>query len=139
LLAPTAKDASVSRALLEGAGIASHTCRDLDELITRIDGGAGAIVLPEEAILGGMGRNLAQSLASQPPWSSLPVIVLTAAGSDSATKVRAILQLGDVTLLKRPLEVVTFVNAVRAALRDRGRQFQVRDHLVDLKAAEEKL
>jgi PAS domain S-box-containing protein len=139
LLAPTAKDASASRALLEGAGIATHTCRDVEGLTTRIAGGAGAIVLPEEAILGGRGKGLAQSLASQPPWSSLPVIVLTAAGPDSAMKVRAILELGDVTLLKRPLEMVTFVNAVRAALRNRERQYQVRDHLAERKAAEEKL
>src|SRR5262245_14025560 len=139
LLAPTAKDASASRALLEGSGIASHTCRDLEELTSHIASGAGAIVLPEEAILGGRGQGLARALASQPPWSSLPVIVLTAAGPDSAVKVRAILELGDVTLLKRPLEVVTFVNAVRAALRDRERQYQVRDHLADREAAEEKL
>jgi PAS domain S-box-containing protein len=139
LLAPTAKDATASQALLEGAGIFSHTCRDLEELITGIAGGAGAIVLPEEAILSGSAEGLARSLASQPPWSSLPVIVLTTAGPDSATKVRAILQLGDVTLLKRPLEVATFVNAVEAALRDRERQYQVRDHLCERKAAEEKL
>src|SRR5262249_33492752 len=97
----------------------------------------GAIVLPEEVIFGGRGKGLARSLASQPRWSSLPVIVLTAAGPDSATKVRAILQLGDVTLLERPLEVATFVNAIRAALRDRERQYQVRDHLAERTAMEE--
>jgi PAS domain S-box-containing protein len=139
LLAPTAKDATASLALLEGAGIAAHICRDVEELITRIAVGAGAVVLPEEAILEGRGKGLARSLAGQRPWSSLPVIVLTTAGPDSATKVRAILQLGDVTLLKRPLEVATFVNAIRAALRDRERQYQIRDHLADLIAAEAKL
>src|SRR5262245_6739546 len=139
LLTPTTKDASASQTLLEGSGLACHACRDLADVCRRLADGAGAIVVPEEAVLHGRGQELARALQEQPPWSSLPVIVLTAAGPDSAVKVRAILELGDVTLLKRPLEVGTFVNAVRAALRDRERQYQVRDHLAERPAMEEAL
>ena len=88
----------------------------MTEVLTRLAEGAGAIVIPEEAVLNGHGRELSRALTSQPPWSNLPVIALTLAGPDSAIKVKSILELGDMTLLKRPLEVVTFVNAVRAAL-----------------------
>src|SRR5262249_60489586 len=87
----------------------------------------------------GRGKELTRALNEQPDWSSVPVIVLTTAGPDSAVKVRAILELGDVTLLKRPLAEVTFVNAVKATLRDRERQYQVRAHLADRKAVEKKL
>ncbi len=139
LLAPTAKDTAASRALLEGGGLACHPCRNLAEVCGQLAGGAGVVVVPEEAVLSGRARELARALQEQPPWSNLPVIVLTAAGPDSAVKVRAILELGDVTLLKRPLEVVTFVNAVRAALRDRELQYLVRDHLAERRAVEEKL
>jgi PAS domain S-box-containing protein len=139
LLAPTAKDASASAALLGTGGVNSHTCRTVAEVCARLVEGAGAIVVPEEAVLNGRGEELSRALNVQPPWSSLPVIILTAAGPDSAVKVRTILELGDVTLLKRPLEVVTFVNAVRAALRDRERQYRVRDHLTERKAVEEVL
>jgi signal transduction histidine kinase len=139
LLAPTAKDASASQALLQSAGLTCHACRNLAEICGQLANGAGAIVLPEEAVLNGRGKELARALNDQPTWSSLPLIVLTAAGADSAVKVRAILELGDVTLLKRPLEGATFVNAVRAALRDRERQYQVRDHLAERKAVEERL
>jgi signal transduction histidine kinase/ActR/RegA family two-component response regulator len=139
LLAPTTKDAAASRALLQGGGLISHTCRNLADACARLAEGAGALVVPEEAVLNGRGKELARELEAQPAWSNLPVIVLTAAGPDSAVKVRAILELGDVTLLKRPLEVVTFVNAARAALRDRERQYQVRDNLAQRQAVEEKL
>ncbi|QEH35768.1 Autoinducer 2 sensor kinase/phosphatase LuxQ [Aquisphaera giovannonii] len=136
LLAPTTKDLSASAALLRAGGIPCHACRDLADACGEIAAGAGALVVPEEAVLGGRGKALARILGEQPAWSSLPTIVLTAAGPDSAAKVRSILELGDVTLLKRPLEVVTFLNAVRAALRDRERQYQVRDHLAEREAVE---
>jgi PAS domain S-box-containing protein len=139
LLAPTARDASASQALMESGGVNCLSCRNLAEVCKQLALGAGALILPEETVLHGRGEGLARTLERQPAWSSLPVIVLTPAGPDSAVKVRAILELGDVTLLKRPLEVVTFVNAIKAALRDRERQYQVRDHLAELKAVEEKL
>ncbi len=139
LLAPTAKDASASRALLESVGIDCRICRGVDELTAALAGGAGTIVLPEEAILAGKGKALAVALGQQPPWSSLPVVVLTAAGPDSALKVRTILELGEVTLLKRPLEMETFLNAVRAALRDRERQYRIRDQVAELERAQEEL
>ena len=139
LLAPTARDAAECKSLLAAAKIDCQTCRDLAELSALVKEGAGAIVIPEEAILRGRGSSLASLLADQPAWSNLPVVVLTTAGPDSAEKVRVILELGDVTFLKRPLEVVTFVNAVRAALRDRARQHRIRDHVAELHQTQEAL
>lgn len=139
LMAPTAKDAVAGRVLLESGGLFGHICATLHDVCAEFPAGAGTIILPEEAILKGGRQTLFDLLAEQPPWSNLPVLVLTAAGPDSATKIRAILEMGDVTLLKRPLEITTFVNAVRAALRDRERQYQVRDHLAEHKAVEKQL
>jgi len=139
LLAPTARDAAAGQALLADARLGCCVCRNLSELCSQIELGAGVIVLPEEMILAGRGKALGEVLGKQPAWSSLPVIVLTAAGPDSAVKVRAILELGDVSLLKRPLEVATFVNAVQAALRDRERQYLVRDQVAELQGAQEAL
>ncbi|MFT3883629.1 MAG: ATP-binding protein [Gemmatales bacterium] len=139
LLAPTAKDASASADLLQKSGLRCHVCRNLVEICGEFQKGAGLIILPEEAILFGRGKELTTCLNTQPSWSNIPVVVLTAAGSDSAIKVRAILELGDVTLLKRPLEVVTLVNAVKAALRDRERQYLMRDYLIERKSMEDAL
>lgn len=139
LLAPTAKDASASAELLERSGLQCHVCRNINDICEELKQGAGLIVLPEEAVLFSRGKVLTTSLHTQPSWSNIPVVVLTSAGPDSAIKVRAILELGDVTLLKRPLEVVTLVNAVKAALRDRERQYLLRDYLIERKSMEDAL
>jgi signal transduction histidine kinase len=139
LLAPTAKDASVSQIILEDNGFNCLVCNGADQMIDLTKEGAGAIVLPEAAILGDRGPDLARALASQPRWSSVPLIVLTTASGDYGAKIEAIMEFGDVTLLKRPLEVQTFVNAVRAALRNRERQYQVKDYVVELQKAHQTL
>lgn len=131
LLAPTVKDAAASRDILGGAGLPCQICRNLDEVCRAILQGAGAAIVTEEALLRDRSRALLQALRPQPQWSDLPVIVLTAAGPDSPHKVRTLLDLGGTTLLKRPLEVAVFLNAVRTALRDRARQYLVRDHLAE--------
>src|SRR4051794_8516481 len=112
LLAPTAKDAAVSCDVLTAAGRDCCACADPAALCAEIGRGAGAAVLAEEALSGGRAARLVAVLKAQPRWSDLPVIVLTAAGPTSPQKVQALLDLGNVTLLKRPLEVAVFLNAV---------------------------
>jgi signal transduction histidine kinase len=130
-LAPTKRDATAGLALMTGAGLLCHACGSLAELCHQVPLGVGAVVLPEEAAVGERAGTLTAAVRDQPPWSNLPVLVLTAAGPTPSHRVRALLDLGDVTLLKRPLEAAEFLNAVRAALRDRRRQYQVRDHLAE--------
>ena len=48
-----------------------------------------------------------------------------------AYRLRLLESLGNVSLLERPIEPVTLVSAVKAALRARRRQYEVRDHLVE--------
>jgi len=139
LLTPTTKDAETSQSLLHERRIPCLVCRTISDLCTHLSDGVGAIVVPEEAILVGGGTPLAEALSRQPTWSNLPVIVLTAAGPDISSKVRSILKIGDVTLLKRPIEVMGFLNAIDAALRDRERQYLVRDQVVELQRAQEAL
>ena len=131
-LAPTHKDAAAGRGLMAAAGLACHPCGSLAELCAEVPRGAGAVVVPEEAVVRDRDGCLAAALGDQPPWSHLPVLVLTAAGPLPGRRVRALLGLGDVILLKRPLEAAEFLNAVQAALRDRGRQYQVRDYVAEL-------
>ncbi|MDY3558005.1 ATP-binding protein [Gemmata sp. JC673] len=128
-LGPTRKDAAAGTKLIVGAGLRCHTCLSLDELCHEARNGAGAVILPEEAAVGAGADKLRSAVRDQPAWSNLPVLVLTAAGPTPTARVKTLLELGDVTLLKRPLEAAEFINAVRAALRDRGRQYQVRDYI----------
>jgi PAS domain S-box-containing protein len=146
ILAPTSKDAELSSAVLRDAGVLAHCYRDLDEIYAQLPAGAGAILLPEEAVDQDRQHLLADWLERQPPWSDLPVLILALPGADSAAVTEAMDLLGNVTVLERPIRVAALVSAVRTALRARQRQYQIRDHLAEhelneraLRAAREQL
>ena len=138
-LAATSKDASTTGELLAPLGIELCTCKTFDALLQQLRTGAGAILLSEEAVSASHNAALQAVLAAQPPWSDLPVLVLTRPGADSAASGHAVRTLGNVTLLERPLRLATLVTAVRSALRARERQYQIREHLAERKRAEESL
>ena len=138
-LVPTSKDASVTRSLLSSTGIPVEICQTFDTLVEELRSGAAAILLPEEAVAPAHNTSLREILAAQPPWSDLPVLVLTRSGADSADLDEAVRTLGNVTLLERPVRVATLLSAVRTALRARERQYQIRGHLEDRARAEESL
>jgi len=140
LVAPTGADARLSQALLAEAGIACVACADVTTLCATLADGAGAVVLTEEALAGHNLHQLTTVLNQQPPWSDLPIIVLTQGGSNSRVANYAFGTLGNVMVLDRPVRVATLVSAVRTALRARERQYQLREPLRErAKAAEERV
>ncbi|HVF58359.1 MAG TPA: HAMP domain-containing sensor histidine kinase, partial [Thermoanaerobaculia bacterium] len=136
MLAPTSRDAALTRAVFDRAGIPCLCCGDLDEICAQAESGAGALLLPEEAIDQDRGSCLIEWLARQPTWSDLPVLVLARPGADSAAVAQVMDLLGNVTVVERPTRVVALVSAVRAALRARQRQLQIRDHLAERREAD---
>src|SRR5437660_6475136 len=136
VLAPTGRDAANTRSVLGKAGVACAVCRDVNELCREIGAGAGAVLLTEEALSLDRASGLAEVLRGQPPWSDLPVVALTRGGPDSPAALRAMDTLGNVILLERPVRVSTLLTAVRTALRARGRQYESRAHLAQLKEAD---
>ena len=139
LLAPTSRDGEATRALLAAAGMACTVCPSLDHLCADALGGAAAVIVPEEVVLSDESDRLAQQLGRQPVWSDLPVIVLSRAGLESPAVERAMASLGNVSLIERPMRVSTLLSVVRAALRARERQYQVRDALEDKRRDQERL
>jgi PAS domain S-box-containing protein len=136
VLVPTSKDATLTASVLGRAGVACVCCADLVQLCQELEAGAGAVLLPEEAVSPDRNRCLDEWLARQPPWSDLPVLVLSRPGADSAAVGQAMDLLGNVTVLERPTRVTALVSAVRAALRARQRQYQIRAHLAERERSE---
>ena len=125
ILAPS-EDAVRTETILTAAEIQVLTCPDLGTLCKEARAGAGALILAEEALTNGSHEALDDLLAQQPPWSDLPLLVLTPHGAD-VTSVPAILaSLGNVALLERPVRVWALVSAARVALRARERQYELR-------------
>jgi two-component sensor histidine kinase len=139
LLDPRGRDAEVVCAMLGRVGIASRTCTGLDELAAAAgDERLGAGIIAEEALRGRDLGPLREALAGQPPWSDLPLLVLTrgpATPRQDPYTAGLAEALGNAVFLERPLRAATLAAAVRAALRGRRRQLQLRDHLAEREAA----
>jgi signal transduction histidine kinase/ActR/RegA family two-component response regulator len=146
ILAPTGRDADGARVLLERESIKCRVCRDLDSLCDVIaaenDSTLGAVLIADEALANADRSRLSALLNAQPPWSDLPFVVLThstAASRRSLPTMRLPQTLGNVMYLERPSNTLTLISVVKAALRARQRQRQVRAHLEERQAAAEAL
>ena len=132
VLTPIGKDAGLIEAAIRSGGTncACESCRDFEVLAQELERGAVAVLISEEALAAADDR-LAAFVAKQPPWSDLPILLLTGRGADSITVARAVQTLGNVTLLERPVRVAALVSAVRSAIRARMRQYETRLHLIE--------
>jgi signal transduction histidine kinase len=140
VLAPTGRDAMVTRQVLSRAGIVVEVCANMADLCARLTEGAGAALLAEEALTAAAMRTLGRALASQPPWSDLPILVSTATGEMTDARARAISALsGNVTILERPVRVFSMLVSVQAMLSARRRQYQMRDLHLELQRQMDRL
>ncbi len=120
LLAPTAKDAAAAHPVFASIAVPCLVCKDLAEVCREIVAGAGAAIVPEEAILNDRGGSLVRALADQPPWSDFPLIVLTSPHGATTRTSPALESVGHLTLLRRPVEIRGLASTIRTVLRDRG-------------------
>jgi len=137
VFAPIGRDAALTESLLTGNALRCKICQTIGELVEALDEGAGALLLTEETLEDRALPDLASALQSQPAWSDIPVL-LFAGGDRSQALLRTLTMLetlGNVTLLDRPIRVAAVLSTIRAALRARRRQYELRDVLVALHGA----
>jgi signal transduction histidine kinase len=127
ILAPRGRDAVVARGILREANLNADICTDLFHLAQEIARGADVAIVTEEATREPNGRPLVEWIASQPPWSDFPFVVLTRHGGGierNPTAAELTKILGNVALLERPFHPTTLVSVVRSSLRSRRRQYE---------------
>jgi signal transduction histidine kinase len=132
--APTGRDAALAVGVLEKWGHQAIPCPDIGAVCEALTAGIAVLLLAEEALTPDTRESLLATLATQPSWSDVPIIILTAEGELSraiADSIEAVAERGNVVLLERPVRVSTLVTAVRSALRARFRQYEIRDHLAE--------
>jgi signal transduction histidine kinase len=127
IFAPTGKDARLIAQVLQRAGVEQCQCTNAAEVIAALRHGAAALLLADEVLGAALVRELIQFLAEQPTWSDLPVLIMSHRGIDTPEMREKYAQLGNVTLLERPLHSVTLVSAATAAIRARTRQYSMRE------------
>jgi signal transduction histidine kinase len=129
IIAPVGQDAAAMATLLDSQGFETQICNGSAEYSRQMIDSAGALLLTEEALESAQGSLLLDLLKAQPPWSELPLIILTSGGESRRTGLLdlAAAAAGTVTLLERPVSKLTLMRSVQVALRSRRRQYQTRD------------
>lgn len=139
LLAPTQRDALVTRDLLGRHGVHCVACPTLQALTDELQVGVGAVIVTDVALAAPGIDRLVAALALQPPWSDVPVLVLGDGVNRSVAATATLAEITNVTLLDRPTSSQSLVSALLAALRARRRQYQMRDQLHALQQAQQQL
>lgn len=142
IFAPRGRDAPVASGLLSEVRINSAICDSLEELVARLGDHASFAVIAEEAIKSADLREMTKWINAQPPWSDLPIIILTqkidpAQFHPETPRLSELL--GNVTLLERPFHPLTFVSVAQAAYKGRRRQYETRARIIELRESEELL
>ncbi|OWQ46576.1 hypothetical protein CDL60_14015 [Roseateles noduli] len=128
LILAAPRDASLTRKLLNDAGVCSEYCANEASLMQCLSLETGSVLVAEEMLTPSLRRHLTASIRAQPPWSDLPVIIVASASAEHLP-LSAVAELGNVAMLHRPMSPDALRSAVSAALRARRRQWQVRDLL----------
>jgi PAS domain S-box-containing protein len=142
VLAPTGRDASLIASLLAEISVVADVCDDAVMLAKQMTEGAGLAIVADEALRSADLRPIANFLTGQEAWSDLPIILLTRRGgvSEQDPELRQFADfLGNVNFLERPFRPATLASMVRAATRNRHRQYEARARHEEIIEREEQL
>src|ERR1051325_5750734 len=129
ILAPVGRDAALLAQTVKPLGIEATIVPDASALLSEVSQGVGVSIVADEAISARHIHKLTSWLSTEPPWSDPPFIILTPLGQTmqySNTRAQEFSTLGNFTLIERPVRPATIQSAVRAALRGRMKQYEVR-------------
>jgi signal transduction histidine kinase len=132
LLTRIGNDARNAADVLEKVSIRTRICATMRELCEQAGEQTGALIIGEETLDESSLANLLDLLTRQPPWSDVPIVLLTATSEIQPKTYKILGFLGtraNVTLLEKPLRAITLISVVKTALRSRSRQYEVRDLL----------
>jgi len=157
VLAPVGRDAQLVQSMLDAAQIRIERVNSPGDLLARLEseltGNAptriGVVVATDDALGIDWSGRLAMLLERQPSWSDLPIVLLARSidanrddrwgtAIDSTSAAHRLMLRGSVTVLDRPVRVATLVSAVRAAIRARARQIEVRDLIEALRHSQQR-
>jgi signal transduction histidine kinase len=140
ILAPLGRDSALALQMLNEAGYSGIVATHLPMLCEALEQGAGLLIIAAEALRGVDLEPLLEYLHQQPPWSDMPIVLMTHHGGgeqNGSSHLSGLL--GNVTFLERPFHPVTLISLVSTALRGRRRQYEARDRLIDLGESELRL
>ena len=133
VLAPVGRTAHVTQRVLRQAGFACTVCLTMEEFCAEFGRGAGAALLVEEALSPRSAvLRLVDALEAQPAWSDCPVQVFVSNSERPTAPLRELVELSrgwSVVLMNRPVPPSSLMSVMNAALRNRARQYALRELL----------
>lgn len=126
-LAPTGRDAELVEGMLLRHGLECRHCDHAGMLIERI-AESGAALVTDEALCDGDIERLVSKLGGLPSWNDPPLLLLTSRAA-RMERLKYLIDRRATTILPRPIQAVMLLSAVRSALADRQRQYEVRQAL----------
>jgi len=129
ILAPVGRDAALLAKTVAEMGVEPRITETAEICLAMLAEGAGTALLAEEALDPAQVSKFSAWLSEQPTWSDIPLLILTRNGRPTLGSVRSAHELetlGNVTLIERPVRPETVQSSVRAALRARSRQYEIR-------------
>jgi two-component system, sensor histidine kinase len=130
------RDATLTAAMLREGSFEPEVSRTTESLAQEIEKGAALVIVAQEFLTAPSVGRLQEVISAQPAWSDLPVIVVAGGPEQTALLVPAFAPLGNVSVLQRPIALGTLLTTVQSALRARQRQYEIRDLLAELAAAD---
>lgn len=127
--APIGRDGPTSADLLSRSGMQAVVCHSVEEVMQRAQTSADAVFIAEEGLHGQDLEALFAWVNQQPAWSDVPFVVLTSKHQQPAVvawRRRMVGLLRNVSLLERPVQGITLTSALKAALRGRHRQYEIK-------------
>ncbi|HLL18047.1 MAG TPA: ATP-binding protein [Rubrivivax sp.] len=134
VFAPIGRDASATADLLSRAQMEARICAGFEDMVTGLDADPDAVFVAEEGLFGKPLQALSDWVERQEAWSDLPFVVLTSRHDQprvTAWRRELVQKLGNVSLLERPVQPLSLVSVMQAAVRARRHQVQVRTLLAD--------
>jgi signal transduction histidine kinase len=139
VVAPTGRDADVTRQLFEHAGIQCIVENRGPAAAELIRQGIGALVMTDISLAAREPAEIFEALAQQPPWSDLAVLALCRDVRGAPAVGQVLERLSNATVLDRPTSRRALVSSVKAALRGRRWQYRIRDQIQALMKADDAL
>ncbi len=131
----TTADARAIEDLLRSHAIACRVLPDVAALCAALREAAGVVLIAEEKLVEDSAL-LVEQVRAQPVWSDIPIIVLAQSGRESTALEDLVPQLGNISVIERPVRMSTLVSLIRSSLRARARQYQVREHMAQQETAQ---
>jgi two-component sensor histidine kinase len=126
VLAPVGRDAPIVASILAKALVKTRICANLEEVLPLLDR-AQCLVVAEEGLTNSDRGAFASWIANQPAWSDFPIVLLVMRGAEYDKRLAFLDRY--LIVLERPFLASSLVNSVRAALRARSRQLEVKTYI----------